>query len=66
MSKNKIKPSLQNPLSEAEEVEFTIPGEVAGQSGPYEEVMKEGYDLIQRPSNQSLLARLKNSILSSG
>jgi acetyl-CoA carboxylase carboxyltransferase component len=49
MSKNKIKPSLQNPLAATEEVDFTIPGEIAGQTGAYEEVMKEGHDLIQRP-----------------
>jgi len=49
MSKNKIKPSLQNPLAATEEVEFTIPGEIAGKTGAYEEVMKEGYDLTQRP-----------------
>lgn len=49
MLKTTIKPSLQNPLVTAEEVEFTIPGEIAGQTGGYEEVMKEGYDLIQRP-----------------
>ncbi|MCF6267851.1 MAG: acetyl-CoA carboxylase carboxyltransferase subunit [Desulfuromusa sp.] len=49
MSKTTIKPSLQNPLAATEEVEFTIPGEIAGQDGCYEEVMKEGHDLIQRP-----------------
>lgn len=49
MSKNKITPSLKNPLAPDEEVEFTIPGEIAGQTGGYEEVMKEGHDLIQRP-----------------
>lgn len=49
MSKNEIKPSLQNPLAAKEEVEFNIPGEIAGQTGAYEEVMKEGYDLTQRP-----------------
>ena len=46
MSKKAIKPSLKNPLAAAEEVEFTIPGEVAGAKGGYEEVMQEGYDLI--------------------
>ncbi|WP_029909656.1 acyl-CoA carboxylase subunit beta [Pelobacter seleniigenes] len=49
MPKTKIKPSLQNPLATTEKVEFTIPGEIAGLTGGYEEVMKEGYDLIQRP-----------------
>ncbi|PLX89344.1 MAG: acetyl-CoA carboxylase carboxyltransferase subunit [Desulfuromonas sp.] len=49
MSKKMIKPSLQNPLEPPEEVDFTNPGEVATASGGYEEVMKEGHDLIQRP-----------------
>jgi len=49
MSKNTIKPSLQNPLATTEEVEFTIPGEIAGKTGGYEEVMKEGHDLTERP-----------------
>ncbi len=49
MSKKTIIPTLQNPLAAVEEVDFTIPGEIAGQTGGYEEVMKEGHDLIQRP-----------------
>ncbi len=49
MSKKAIKPSLKNPLASDEQVEFTIPGELAGTKGGYEEVMQEGYDLIQRP-----------------
>ncbi len=49
MSQKLIKPSLKNPLAAAEEVEFTIPGEIAGKAGGYEEVMKEGHDLIERP-----------------
>lgn len=49
MAKKSIKPSLKNPLATAETVEFTIPGEIAGKTGGYEEVMQEGYDLIQRP-----------------
>jgi acetyl-CoA carboxylase carboxyltransferase component len=49
MSKTKIKPSLKNPFNTQEKVEFIIPGEIRGKTGGYEEVMKEGYDLIQRP-----------------
>ncbi|TLM64249.1 MAG: acetyl-CoA carboxylase carboxyltransferase subunit [Deltaproteobacteria bacterium] len=49
MSKTTIKPSLKNPFNTQEKVEFTIPGEIRGKTGGYEEVMKEGYDLIQRP-----------------
>jgi acetyl-CoA carboxylase carboxyltransferase component len=49
MSKRAIKPSLQNPFAPPEVVEFTIPGEILGKTGGYEEVMKEGHDLIHRP-----------------
>ncbi len=49
MSKTAVKPALQNPFDPPETVDFTIPGEIPGKTGPYEEVMKEGHDLIQRP-----------------
>ncbi|MFL5299001.1 MAG: acyl-CoA carboxylase subunit beta [Anaeromyxobacteraceae bacterium] len=44
-----IKPILTNPLDPPEKVEFNIPGEIARTTGAYEDAMKEGYDLIQRP-----------------
>ncbi len=49
MSKKAIKPSLKNPFDPPEKVEFNIPGEISRATGGYEEAMKEGYDLIQRP-----------------
>ena len=49
MSTQAIKPLLKNPFDPPEKVEFTIPGEISRTTGPYEEAMKEGYDLIQRP-----------------
>ncbi|MCM2359131.1 MAG: acetyl-CoA carboxylase carboxyltransferase subunit [Geobacteraceae bacterium] len=49
MSMKAIKPSLKNPFEAPEKVEFTIPGEISRATGGYEEAMKEGYDLIQRP-----------------
>ncbi len=49
MSKQAIKPSLKNPFDPPEKVEFNIPGEISRATGGYEEAMKEGYDLIQRP-----------------
>ncbi len=49
MSKIAIKPQLKNPFDPPEKVEFTIPGEISRVTGGYEEAMKEGYDLIQRP-----------------
>ncbi len=44
-----LKPTLSNPLDAPEVVEFTIPGEISRATGGYEEAMKEGYDLTQRP-----------------
>ncbi len=49
MSTKAIKPILTNPLDPPEKVEFTIPGEISRATGGYEEAMKEGWDLIQRP-----------------
>jgi acetyl-CoA carboxylase carboxyltransferase component len=49
MSTKAIKPILANPLDPPEKVEFNIPGEISRATGAYEEAMKEGYDLIQRP-----------------
>ena len=49
MATKAIKPILTNPLDPPEKVEFTIPGEISRTTGPYEEAMKEGYDLLQRP-----------------
>jgi acetyl-CoA carboxylase carboxyltransferase component len=49
MSTKALKPILQNPLDPPEKVEFTIPGEISRTTGGYEEAMKEGHDLIQRP-----------------
>jgi acetyl-CoA carboxylase carboxyltransferase component len=49
MSTKAIKPILTNPLDPPEKIEFNIPGEISRASGPYEEAMREGYDLIQRP-----------------
>ncbi|NJD37887.1 MAG: acetyl-CoA carboxylase carboxyltransferase subunit [Geobacter sp.] len=49
MAQQAIKPVLQHPFDPPEKVEFTIPGEISKTTGPYEEAMKEGYELIQRP-----------------
>jgi acetyl-CoA carboxylase carboxyltransferase component len=49
MAEKAIKPSLKNPFDLAEKVEFNIPGEITRETGGYEEAMREGYELIQRP-----------------
>jgi acetyl-CoA carboxylase carboxyltransferase component len=59
MAKKAIKPSLKNPFAPPEQVEFTIPGEVAGVRGGYEEVMQEGHDLIERPIRSVPVAQIE-------
>ncbi|WP_432823458.1 acyl-CoA carboxylase subunit beta [Trichloromonas sp.] len=49
MSQKVIKPSLKNPFDPPEKVEFTIPGEISRTTGGYEEAMKVGHELIERP-----------------
>jgi acetyl-CoA carboxylase carboxyltransferase component len=44
-----IRPTLKNPFDTAETVDFNIPGEISRATGGYEEAMREGHDLIQRP-----------------
>jgi acetyl-CoA carboxylase carboxyltransferase component len=49
MSTKMISPTLKNPFDTAETVDFNIPGEITRATGGYEEAMREGHDLIQRP-----------------
>ncbi|MFQ3322486.1 MAG: acetyl-CoA carboxylase carboxyltransferase component [Pseudomonadales bacterium] len=47
--KNQIIPSLKNPFNQDADVEFKVPGQVASKPGIYEDALRKGYDLIQRP-----------------
>ena len=49
MTADKFKPSLDNPFCPFKEVEFMVPGQASYQPGLYEEKLKEGFDLMQRP-----------------
>lgn len=42
-------PSLDNPFSEKQEVEFVVPGQASYEPGLYEATMKKGLDLQERP-----------------
>lgn len=44
-----IPASLDNPFSENNEREFTVPGQVAAEPGLYEKALKDGWALQQRP-----------------
>jgi acetyl-CoA carboxylase carboxyltransferase component len=46
---NKTHASLSNPFNQEKEVEFSVPGQASYEPGLYEESLKKGYDLIQRP-----------------
>ena len=41
--------SLDNPFAEKDEQVFKVPGQIATQPGPYEEALKAGWELQQRP-----------------
>jgi acetyl-CoA carboxylase carboxyltransferase component len=41
--------SLENPFSSDNELDFRIPGQNAENPGLYEETLRKGYDLMQRP-----------------
>ncbi|MDG1292515.1 MAG: carboxyl transferase domain-containing protein [Pseudomonadales bacterium] len=49
MTTDKLKPSLDNPFDPCKEVEFTVPGQASYEPGLYEEKLKEGFALMQRP-----------------
>ncbi|MDH4041401.1 MAG: acetyl-CoA carboxylase carboxyltransferase subunit [Gammaproteobacteria bacterium] len=41
--------TLENPFAEQDEQAFTVPGQIASTPGPYEESLKSGWELQQRP-----------------
>lgn len=49
MTASPIKPSLKNPFDSSKELEFTVPGQASYEPGLYEEKLKEGFELMQRP-----------------
>ncbi len=48
-SSNELIASLVNPFDDTGEREFTVPGQVAAEPGLYEEALKKGWELQQRP-----------------
>ena len=54
MSHNaKLPPSLDNPFEQTHAVEFVVPGQIGYEPGLYEEAMKSGQALIDRPRSAS-------------
>ncbi len=46
---SRITPSLDNPFEETLDVEFVVPGQISYEPGLYEETLKSGQALIDRP-----------------
>lgn len=46
---NTLIASLDNPFAESKEREFRVPGQIASEPGLYEESLKSGWELQQRP-----------------
>ncbi|MDB3855935.1 acetyl-CoA carboxylase carboxyltransferase subunit [Halieaceae bacterium] len=46
---NTVIPTLSNPFEEIVDVEFSVPGQINYEPGLYEQTLKAGYDLIERP-----------------
>jgi acetyl-CoA carboxylase carboxyltransferase component len=44
-----FQPSLKNPFSRESDPEFKVPGQIASEPGLYEEALRAGYQLQQRP-----------------
>jgi len=49
VKQDEVKASLHNPFSESGNMEFKVPGQIASKPGPYEEALKAGWELQQRP-----------------
>lgn len=52
-------PSLKNPFAEGSEQEFSVPGQIQTTPGIFEEVMKAGWDLQQRPQKAASLKSIE-------
>ena len=46
---DKIIPAIENPFAEAHEQDFSVPGQISEAPGLYEESLKSGFELQQRP-----------------
>ena len=48
-SRHQTRSTIDNPFVTKKEIDFSIPGQTSEKPGLYEESLKKGYDLIQRP-----------------
>lgn len=47
--KDSVTPALTNPFKKTEEIDFAVPGEIQSEPGLYEESLRKGFELQQRP-----------------
>ena len=65
-NKKNAMPSLNNPFHEPESIEFRIPGEIAREPGIYEETLKEGWDIMNRPYTSTGVVAIERQHLKNG
>lgn len=58
-----IKPSLNNPFRQEDEVSFKVPGQIGYTPGLYETTLKKGHDLIERPKKAAGVANTQRQHL---
>src|SRR5690554_170230 len=63
MTSTKLIPSLDNPFSEKQEVEFVVPGQASYEPGLYEAALRKGLDLIERPRKAASEASIQRQHL---
>src|SRR5690554_4774788 len=61
--KTSVIPTLDNPFEQARDLEFTIPGQMSYEPGLYENALRAGYDLIQRPRKAAGVANIQKQHL---
>ncbi len=54
-----INPALHNPFAEAEDLKFSVPGQIDETPGLYEENLRQGYELQQRPAQAAGVANIR-------
>lgn len=52
-------PSISNPFQQQEEVDFSVPGQISSAPGLYEENLKKGFELRQRPQTAAGTANIR-------
>lgn len=56
-------PTLTNPFEQTRDLEFTVPGQISYEPGLYENALKAGHELIQRPRRAAGIVNIQKQHL---